>query len=149
LPALVPADAAVAADSINSTAILAHTGRRAILSPKWESRASRARVVEFVTAFHALTPEQFRALLVTKYRCRFLLVDRVTLGYLCAYTAGLRGYDWRPGSAASVFLSQNPDLLTSVPGYRLLYRSPPTIRQSNGEPADFFRLYALEDSSPK
>jgi hypothetical protein len=145
LPALVPPDEAVAADSINATAILAHTGRRAILSPKWESRASRARVVEFLTAFHTLSPADFRALLVTKYRCHYLLVDRVTLGFLCAYTAGLRGFEPRAGSAASVFLSQDGRVLEHVSGYRLLYRSPEGIRQSNGEPADFFRLYALED----
>ncbi len=144
LPALVPEDEAVAADSINSTAVLAHTKRRAILSPKWESSASRARVVEFITAFHTLSPADFRALLVTKYRCRYLLVDRVVLGYLCAYTAGLRGVDPRPGSAASVFLARDQEILTSVSGYRLLYRSPARIVQSNGTPSDYFRLYALE-----
>jgi hypothetical protein len=147
LPALVPEDEAVAADSINATAILAHTRRRAILSPKWESRASRARVVEFLTAFHTLPPDEFRALLVSKYRCRYLLVDRVTLGYLCAYTAGLRGFEPRAGSAASVFLSQDEHVLKNVSGFRLLYRSPLGILQSNGEPTDFFRLYAI-DSEP-
>ncbi|MDZ4773885.1 MAG: hypothetical protein SGI72_12210 [Planctomycetota bacterium] len=146
IPALVPENEAIAADSINSTAILAHTRRRAILSPKWEARASRDRVVEFVMAFHTLSPEEFRELLVSNYRCRYLLVDRVTLGYLCAYTAGLSGTEPRAGSAASVFLSQDAAILTSVSGYRLLYRSPPHIVQSNGAPADFFRLYALEDT---
>jgi hypothetical protein len=145
IPSLVPEDEAIAADSINSTAILVHTRRRAILSPKWEARTSRDRVVEFITAFHTRTPDEFRELLVSKYRCRYLLVDRVTLGYLCAYTAGLRGFDPRPGSAASVFLSQDTSILTGVSGYRLLYRSPPNIVQSNGAPTDFFRLYALDD----
>jgi hypothetical protein len=34
-------------------------------------------------------------------------------------------------------------VLRGVPGYRLLYRSPPTLLQTNGAPSDFFRLYEL------
>ncbi len=73
----------------------------------------------------------------------------MTLGYLCAYVAGLRTFEPRAGSAASVFLSQNEHVLENVPGYRLLYRSPARILLSNGEPADFFRLYALEDAAER
>lgn len=143
IPALVPEDAAIAADSMNATAILAHTRRRAILSPKWESSASRARVVEFLDAFYSKSPAAFRALLTTRYQCRFLLVDRFTLGYLSRYAAGGTNADPRPGTAASVFLSRDAAVLESVPGYELLYRSPAGIRQSDGTPTDFFRLYAL------
>ncbi|MBL8858200.1 MAG: hypothetical protein JNL28_06845 [Planctomycetes bacterium] len=147
LPALVPSEEAVAADSMNATAILVHTRRRAILSPKWESRASRARVVEFTTAFFAMTPDEFRTLLLSKYKCRYLLVDRFTLGYLSAYAAGVGNAEPRPGTTASLLLSTDGGTLTGVPGYRLLYRSPPSILQSNGAPTDFFRLYVLDESA--
>jgi hypothetical protein len=42
-------------------------------------------------------------------------------------------------------LSQDAATLAGVPGFELLYRSPPTILQSNGEPYDLFRLYRLSD----
>jgi len=141
---LVPEGAAIACDSINSTAILAQTGRRVILSPKWESQSSRARVVEFLTAFYAGTPRDLRDLLTGKYRCDWLLVDRFTLGYLSRWAAGLRaGEAPRPGTAAATLLSQDSVVLGDVPGYELVYRSPPGIRQSDGSPTDFFRLYRL------
>lgn len=143
IPALVPEDAAIAADSMNSTAILAHTRRRAILSPKWESSASRARVVEFLNAFYTLNPAAFRELIVQRYQCRYLLVDRFTLGYLSRYAAGCVTAEPRPGTAASAFLSRDASVLENVPGFELIYRSPITIRQSDGSPTDFFRLYAL------
>jgi hypothetical protein len=141
---LVPADAAVACDSINATAILAQTGRRVILSPKWESRASRARVVEFLAAFFERTPAELHDLLTGKYRCDWLLVDRFTLGFLSRYAAGLSPTQpWTPGTAAATFLSQDQGVLAGVPGFELVWRSPDDIRQSNGAPADFFRLYRL------
>jgi hypothetical protein len=141
----VPADGAIACDSINATAILAQTGRRVILSPKWESRSSRERVVEFLRAFYSDTPHELHELLVGKYDCGWLLVDRFTLGYLSRYAAGLPAGSPgpEPGTAAAVFLGQDESALAGVPGFELVYRSPPGIRQSNGAPADFFRLYRL------
>ena len=50
-----------------------------------------------------------------------------------------------PDSAAARFLSQEADVLAGVPGFELVYRSPASIRQINGEPYDFFRLYRLAD----
>ncbi len=142
---LVPPDASIASDSINATAILAQTGRSVILSPKWESQSSRARVIEFLLAFYRDTPEELYALLVRKYRCDYLLVDRFTLGYLSRYAAGMApgGMGPSPGTAAAAFLSLDASTLESVPGYELVYRSPSDIRQSNGAPTDFFRLYRL------
>jgi hypothetical protein len=141
----VPHDAAVACDSINSTAILAHTRARVILSPKWESRASRERVVEFMHAFFERTPAQLHELLAGKYRCDWLLVDRFTLGFLSRYAAGYRPDEaWKPDSAAATFLSQDQGVLAGVPGFELVWRSPQDIRQSNGAPTDFFRLYRLK-----
>jgi hypothetical protein len=142
---LVPEDASIACDSINATAILAQTNRSVILSPKWESASSRARVVELTLAFYRDTPEELHALLLTKYRCDWFLVDRFTLGYVSRYAAGLGAHDPgpRPGTAAAVFLGLDQAALSSVPGYELVYRSPPEIRQSNGAATDFFRLYRL------
>lgn len=143
IPTLVPEDAAIASDSMNSTAILVHTRRRAILSPKWESAASRARVVEFLAAFAGSTPAEFAQTIRTRFACRYVLIDRFTLGYLSSYAAGLRGGGPEPGTAAATFLSTDAATLENVPGWRLIYRSPPSIRQSNGAPTDFFRLYEL------
>jgi hypothetical protein len=142
---IVPRDAAVACDSINATAILAQTGRSVILSPKWESQSSRARVVEFTLAFFRDTPEQFHALLTDAYRCEWLLVDRITLGYISRYAAGLAEMapGPAPGTAAAAFLSLDDAQLRSVPGYELVYRSPRGILQSNRAPTDYFRLYRL------
>ncbi len=142
---IVPRDATVACDSINATAILAQTGRSVILSPKWESQSSRARVVEFTLAFYRDTPEQFHALLTDEFRCEWLLVDRLTLGSISRYAAGLAARDPGPppGTAAATFLSLDESRLKGVPGYELVYRSPRGILQSNGAPTDFFRLYRL------
>ena len=48
-----------------------------------------------------------------------------------------------PVRAQAVFLDQDDSVLRSVPGFELVFRSPPSIRQINGEPYDFFRLYRL------
>jgi hypothetical protein len=79
-----------------------------------------------------------------EFRARHLLVDRFTLGYQSRYLAGLGAHEPLPaGSAAEAFLDQDPARLASVPGFELLYRSPPDLVQSNGAPSDFFRLYRL------
>jgi len=142
VPEVVPEGEAVAADFMNSTAILAHARRPIVFQPKWESRRSRERVIGFLDAFFRGTPEDMRRLLA-RYRCRYLLVDRYTLGILHAsrYVAGIpvEHGGWMPGTCAAAFLDPRQD----VPGFRLVYRSPPTIRQSDGSPADFFRLYEV------
>ena len=42
-------------------------------------------------------------------------------------------------------LGQDADALRGVPGFELIYRSPQTILQTNGEPYDLYRLYRLSD----
>lgn len=147
IPPLVPEGDAIAADFMNSTAILAHTRRGIVFQPKWESKRSRERAAEFLTAFFHGTPDEMRVLLRDRYRCRYVVFDRFTLGILQAsrYAAGIPA-DWNgpePGTCAAAFLAQDEETLRDVPGYRLLYRSPDSIRQSDGSPADFFRLYEL------
>jgi Q-cell neuroblast polarisation len=145
IPRLVPAGAPIASDFMNSTAILAHTRHPIVLQPKYEFRRSRERAERFLRAFFEGTPEDLRRLVVDEFQCRHLLIDRFTLGILSRYAAGIprAQTELAPGSAATVFLSQEASVLESVPGYRLLYRSPAGILQSDGSSTDFFRLYEL------
>jgi hypothetical protein len=146
LPELVPEGEAVCADFVNSTAVLAHTRRPIVLHPKYETESSRRSAEAFLTAFFHGTPDTLAEVLRERFRCRYLLVDRYVLGKLSPWTAGLaQGAEPTPGTAAAVMLTRDSQVLTSIPGYELIYRSPPTILQSNGEPYDLFRLYRLTD----
>ena len=136
----------IAADFMNSTAILAHAGNPICLQPKYETDRSRRAAEAFLGTFFHGTPDEFRELLRERFGVRHVLIDRYTLGVLSKYTAGLhRRQAPAPGTAAEVFLSQDEARLRGLEGFELLYRSPPTILQSNGDPYDFYRLYALED----
>ena len=146
IPRLVPDGEAIAADFVNSPAILVHTGRPIVFQPKWESRRSRGRAVEFLTTFFHGTPEEMRKLLTGKYLCRYVLFDRFTLGAgrVSSYVGGVPDDRAIPGTCASVFLSQDPAALSGVPGYRLIYRSPEAIHNGDGSPTDYYRLYRIE-----
>lgn len=143
---LVPQDAAIAADFVNSTTILAHTRRPIVLQPKYEDRESRRRALEFFAVFYHGRPEELRRLLVDEYRCHYLVVDRNFFGELPAalYLGGIRPASARPepGTCWALFGSQDPAVLGSVPGFELLYRSPVSIRRG-GDATDFYRLYRL------
>ena len=146
LPDHVPPGEAVCADFVTSTAVLAHTGRPIVLQPKYETEASRRDAEAFLTTFFFGRPEELAELLRERFRCRYLLVDRLYLGIRSRWTAGLTvGSEPGPGSAAARLLSQDPATLEGVPEFELLYRSPATILQSNGEPYDLYRLYRLRD----
>jgi len=144
----VPDGEAVATDFMNSTAILTHTRRPILLQPKYELDASRRAAESFFMGFYHKDTESFRTL-ITEEGCHYLLVDRFTLGTLSAYTAGLKkGEAPTAGTPAAIFLSQDDQLLESVPGYELLWRSPKDILQrpnADGvrEPYDLYRLYRL------
>ncbi len=139
LPGLVPDGEAVMADPVVSTAVLAHTRRPIILQPKWEEAEARRRLQDFVLTFYHGSPEELRRLLLEKYRCRYLLVDRWTLWKDLHYIAGIPANQETVarGSAASVFLDTFGSV-SPVPGYRLLYRS--------ALPTDTMRLYELTAS---
>jgi len=139
----IPAEEAIASDFMNSTALLAHTGNPIVLQPKYETDRSRRQAQLFLETFFAGTPDEFGRLVREHFECRYVLIDRYTLGYLSPYTAGHVGAP-TPGTAAAVFLSQEDVVLRGVPGFELLYRSPDSIRQINGAPYDFFRLYRVE-----
>jgi hypothetical protein len=146
IPRLVPEGEAIAADFVNSPAILVHTGRPIVFQPKWESRRSRGRAVEFLTTFFQGTPDEMRTLLTRKYLCRYVLFDRFTLGAgrVSSYVGGVPNDRAIPGTCASVFLSQDPATLSGVPGYRLIYRSPEAVHNGGGLPTDYYRLYRIE-----
>jgi hypothetical protein len=145
LPALVPENEAVMADPVVSTAILAHTRRPIVLLPKWEAIEARRRFHDFLLTFFHGTPEDLRRLLLNKYRSRYVLFDRGRLWEGTRYIAGipLSQASPYPGTAAAWFLSTDQKVLESVPGFRLIYRSPPEIIDENGRPADLMRLYEL------
>ena len=130
-------DGAVAGDFVTSTEVLAHTRHPIILQPKYETRRSRERIEEFINGLFHSSPEDFRRLLVDKYRCRYLLSYRRQL-WSWRYKAGLPFSAREPpaGSAAHGLITLHPDEFEKVPGYKLLYRSP--FR------TDWLRLYRIE-----
>jgi hypothetical protein len=128
----VPAGAPVLGDFVNSTALLAHTGRPIVLQPKYETDRSRRQAEAFLTAFFRGTPAELAALMRERFQARFLLVDGYVLGELSRPTAGLRaGEPLAPESAAARLLADDDETLASVPELELLYRSPPGIERAD------------------
>jgi uncharacterized membrane protein len=145
IPRVVPEGEAIAADFMSSTAILAHTRHPILFQPKWESRRTRARAVELFETFYSRGPDDLRRLLATKYRCRYLVVDRSFFGLQRAslYVGGSRDGKVAPGSCADVLLSRQASVLEAIPGYKLVYRSPEGIRYRDGSSTDFYRIFEL------
>jgi hypothetical protein len=144
LPGVVPENEAVATDFVNGTAILLQTRRPILYQPKWESKQSRERIERFLELFFHSTPAELSRVLRVEYHCRYLLVDRAQLGLGCRYAAGIAaGREPPPGSPAALLCSTDAARLASVPGYKLVWRSPATLKTSNGEPSDFYRLFEL------
>ena len=143
--AKVPLEEPIVGDFMNSPALLAQCGNPIALQPKYETDASRRKAEVFLETFFFGTPRELAELVRGRFESRYLLVDRYTLGVLSRYAAGLAEDEPLPvGSAAAVFLGQDDAALAAVPGFELVYRSPPTILQANGAPYDFFRLYRVE-----
>ena len=71
---------------------------------------------------------------------RYLLVDRKFLWFGNRFIMGIPAQQQAPakGTPAWYFISNNAEVLRSVPGFELLYRSPP------GLGADYFRVYELK-----
>jgi hypothetical protein len=142
---LTPRAAVVATDFVNGPAVLAHTGRTIVQQPKWETRRSRERIEEFLTAWFFGDLESFHRLLRERYGAEYLLVDRATLTMGMRYAAGLPpGVPLRPDSPAARLGSfegrPNPPEI----GFEQVYESSPQLRQSNGQPSVLFRLYKLK-----
>ncbi len=145
IPDVVPEGEAIAADFMTSTAILAQTGHPILFQPKWETRRTRERILEMFDAFYHRTPEELRRLLLEKYKCRYLAVDRSFFGIQHAswYAAGLPAERPVRGTCAQILLSRDAGVLATIPGYRLLYRSPENLRFRTGEATDFYRVFEL------
>ncbi|MBL8863269.1 MAG: hypothetical protein JNK02_14830 [Planctomycetes bacterium] len=144
---VVPRGEPVAADFMTSAAILAKSGNPIVFSPKWEAREPRRRAAELLEVFHHRSPEEFRRLLVERYRVRWLVVDRFTLQYLARWSAGLPpgSFEPLPGTAAAALLAQDDAALRSIQGYELVARSPDSIRHPDGTPSDFHRIFRLAE----
>ncbi len=133
---------AVLGDFMNSTAILAHSKNPICLQPKYETEESRRKAELFLKTFFFGTTEDLHALAQERFRAEYVLVDRYTLGELSAYTAGVRGPPG-PGTAAAIFLNPEQVVFGNVPGFELVYQSPPDLPRLPGEPEGFFRLYRV------
>lgn len=115
----VPEGEPVAADEVNSTAILAHTGRPILVQPKYEWSASRARLEEFRRVATLGTPEELAGWL-REHRTRYLVVDWRTL-WTSRYQVGIP--DSVNGMQPRTALAQVFDDPRRLVGFRLLWRS--------------------------
>ncbi len=143
--AMTPPDAAIAADPVLGGAILAHTGRRIAVQAKWETAASRARVRALVTPFHLGTVADMHHALRHDLRCDYFLVERAKLWGDMREMSGIpRSQELpAPGTAAAAFCSDDLNELSRIPGFRLLYRSPTSIRYDSGRPSENVRLFEV------
>lgn len=143
--AKVPQDQAVAADFINSTAILAHADRPILLQPKWEREEARQRVEAFWETFYHGTPAELSAWLESQGNCGYLMIDRDVLWVMLAskYCAGIPAHqpEPNPGSAAEALLADLPrDTPEFAPGFRLMWSSSPRVPGQTGA----LRLFRVE-----
>ncbi|MFT5050957.1 MAG: hypothetical protein ACI8QZ_002364 [Chlamydiales bacterium] len=135
----LPPGATILGDFVASTALLAESDVRIALQPKYETTVTRRRIEEFYATFTSGTPEEMRAL-ATRLECDYLLVDTETLWGPGRYICGIPASQTIPtaGTCAYFFINGNPASLTGVPGFKLLYRSPPELGR------DQFRLFRVQ-----
>lgn len=127
IEAALPEGEPVAADFVNSATILAFTRHPILQQPKYETVESRERIERYLTTFFHGTLSDF-ATLLREASTRYLVVDRQMMGSFW-YIVGLPAsqVEPTPGTAASWFLSSDTQVLAAVPGFRLLYQSPPEL----------------------
>lgn len=142
---LTEADAAIATDPVLGGAILAHTGRRIAVPAKWEDAASRARMRTLLEPFLRGTVADVHRAVRDELRCAYFLVDRQTLWGDCRQMGGIpRAQELpAPGTAAAAFCSDDLQALTHIAGFKLLYRSPTSIRYDDGTPSENVRLFKV------
>ncbi|HEX6884074.1 MAG TPA: hypothetical protein VF530_11905 [Planctomycetota bacterium] len=115
----VPPGQPVAADEVNSTALLAHTGRPILVQPKYEWSASRARLEAYRRVATLGTPEELAAWL-RAHRTRFLVYDWRTL-WSSRYQVGIA--DDVHGMQPRTALAQVFDDPRRLAGFTLLWKS--------------------------
>ncbi|MEZ5963428.1 MAG: hypothetical protein R3F56_06230 [Planctomycetota bacterium] len=142
---LTPPDAAIAADPVLGGAVLAHTGRRIAVPAKWEDAESRARMHSLLEPFLRGSVADMHRTLRDELRCGYFLVDRQTLWGDCRQMGGISRQQPfpLPGTAAEAFCTDDLLALQTIPGFRLLYRSPTSIRYDDGAPAENVRLFRV------
>lgn len=141
----VPEGEAVACDFINSTAVLAWTGRPIVLQPKWERSAARRRVNQYWDAFFGESPEEFRRVIGEEFECRYLLVDRDIMWVMQAskYSAGLPrdAASPPPNTAAAALLGEEVFEPDGCPdGFELIWSSQQGNRVGKTSTMRLFRL---------
>jgi len=135
----VPPSEAILGDFVVSTSILARSQNPIVLQPKYETRESRERIEAFYTTFMHGTLDELKERM-RAWDCRYLLIDRHILfggRWILGVPDAQRAPP--PGTPAFLFLSTDPGVLATVPGFRLRYRSPPELR------LDHFRLFERTD----
>jgi len=75
--------------------------------------------------------EDFRRL-AARYDCEYVLIDPLKLWFGARYIAGVSLSRTSPSQGTAAWFLCNPDegVLTSIPGFELLYRTPPARRKS-------------------
>ncbi len=123
----LPREEGVLGDFIASTALLAHSRIPIVLQPKYELADTRRRIERFYTVFAHGTLEQIAALM-REWKCRVLLVDYNLWSPFNRYILGIPLAQKNPtrDTPAWYFLDTRQTALSSIPGFRLLYRSPGT-----------------------
>lgn len=127
----VPPGEPVAADEVNSTAILAHTGHPILAQPKYEWSAARARLEEFRTVLTHGTPAEL-AQWLRAHGTRFLVYDWRTL-WASRYQVGIA--DDVNGMLPTTALGMVVGDPQRLPGFELLWKS------ASGR----FLMYALRE----
>ncbi|MFT5052516.1 MAG: hypothetical protein ACI8QZ_003950 [Chlamydiales bacterium] len=118
---------ALLADFSTSTSVLAHSRNPIVTQPKYETTESRERIEQFFTTFFKGSLGDLNAMM-DRYETDYLLLDCWQLAaslFVAGLPPGSRGP--QPGTPASLFLRRDPTALRSIPGFRIIYATPPGL----------------------
>lgn len=125
----VPADAAIAADLVTGPAVLAHAGNPIVMQPKYETKESRERIREFLEVFFHGSARSLTEWM-SRYRCRYLLLDRSILWNELRYVAGVPASARAPDVGTPAYMlmfDADPASAARSAGMTLVYRSPASL----------------------
>jgi len=118
---------AVLADFSTSTSILAESRNPIVTQPKYETTESRERIEQFFTTFFKGSLDDLNSLM-DRYETDYLCLDCWQLvGALFLAGMPLDSKGPLPGSPAATFLRRNLDSLRGIPGFQLVYATPPGL----------------------
>ncbi|MBK8977302.1 MAG: hypothetical protein IPM29_15430 [Planctomycetes bacterium] len=143
----VPPGEAVCADFMTATAVLAHTGRPAVMQPKYETARSRERTRMFLDAFFHQSPAELQRLIRGTFRTRWFLLDRASLWTDFRQIAGLRADAQAPlpGTAAWAMLQADPRSLREIPGFVPVYVTPAGLQSDRRRQPGWYVLFEVQD----